>query len=127
MEESNYAFLWGDYAEAWSVQTNLERCLKFRDETLWNQVDNMIQVMINSNCRTFHSIEDLKNDVEKGKNFLNKEFSNKFIESMEKINGIINIELSKESFPNIEEILWNVAPTKGWKEFFTVLPFGAII
>lgn len=81
---SNYKFLWGDYAEAWSIQTNIERFSKFRSETLWNQVDNIIQVLGDNNCRTFHSKKDLNNDIARGKNFLDNGFSQEFIKNLEK-------------------------------------------
>ncbi len=83
-QKSPYAFLWGDYQTLWSVEVNQVSFKKFRKENIWNEADNIIQVLHDNRCSCFHSSKDLKNDIEKGKLFFNKEFSRKLIQNMEK-------------------------------------------
>jgi phosphoenolpyruvate synthase/pyruvate phosphate dikinase len=83
-QKSSYAFLWGDYQTLWSVETNQVSFKKFRKENIWNEVDNVIQILHDNRCFCFHSSEDLKNDIEKGKLFFNNEFFKKLIQNMEK-------------------------------------------
>ena len=82
-QKSPYTFLWGDYQPHWTIETNINAFIKHRN-TIWNQVDNIIQVSRNNKISCFHSKKDLENDVKRGKTHLDKESFKKLIENLEK-------------------------------------------
>jgi len=71
---SHYTFIWGNTQFPRTVEKNI-LCLKRYNNIIWNQIDNIIQVSRNNRISTFHSTKDLEKDVEKGRNWLSKEFA----------------------------------------------------
>jgi phosphoenolpyruvate synthase/pyruvate phosphate dikinase len=82
-EKSQYQFLWSDKQTHLTVETNIASFQDFPNEP-WNQVKNIIEVSRNNRIFCYHSIEDLKKDKERGKNYLNSKYQKQFIKKVEK-------------------------------------------
>ncbi|MDD5177691.1 MAG: PEP-utilizing enzyme [Candidatus Nanoarchaeia archaeon] len=81
-EKSRYRLVWGDIQPHLTIEGNILSFKNFRNN-IWNQVDNIIQVSRKNKIYCYHSIKDLENDVERGKNFLNKAYGEKFLSDLE--------------------------------------------
>ncbi|MFH1053971.1 MAG: PEP-utilizing enzyme [Candidatus Woesearchaeota archaeon] len=109
--ESNYTFLWNDYQPHRTIEGNIIPLKQFRD-TIWNQLNNIIQVSRHNHIYCFHSTEDLKNDIERGKNFFDKEYAAKFLAEINEISREVwegfhlldNTDFSKLSNQELFEI-----------------------
>ena len=78
---SKYRFLWGNNQQLWCIQANLKSMAQYHN-SIWNPLNNVIQISRQGKITTFHSIEDLDNDVERGKMFLDIAATNKFLEEL---------------------------------------------
>jgi len=82
--KGDYTFLWSDYQPNMTVQMNNRSIMKFK-EIDWNDIKNVILVSRNKNILCFHSIEDLRNDRERGKKFFDKGYSDHFFKEIDKL------------------------------------------
>ena len=79
--KSNYTFVWSNYQTDFTTQMNLNAIKNLR-HILWNHLDNIISVSKHNTISTFHSNQDLENDVIKGKKFLDLNFSKIFFSNL---------------------------------------------
>jgi len=79
---SNYTFIWGNTQSLLTLQMNLNGFVYYQDN-IWNHVSNIIQVVKNNKISTYHSTQDLKNDVQRGKKYFDKEYSKSIITNIE--------------------------------------------
>ena len=73
---SNYQFIWGNTQSLSTIENNLNGGMRYKNN-IWNKMSNIIQVVRNNKISTYHSIKDLDEDVELGRNYFNKEFVKK--------------------------------------------------
>lgn len=83
MKKKPYKFIWGNSQYLVTVQMNLISPLKY-PEIPWNNINRILEISRNNKISTYHGAEDLERDVEEGKNYLNKDFGQKFISSIDK-------------------------------------------
>src|SRR3989344_5820946 len=76
-----YRFLWGNNQQLWCIQTNLKSMAQYH-HSIWNPLNNVIQISRQGKITTFHSIEDLDNDVVRGKMFLDAPATYQFLEEL---------------------------------------------
>lgn len=79
---SKYQYLWGNYQAHWTIELNLFCFLELPNFFHWNQAKNIIQVSRDNRISTFHSREDLQEDQERGKIFLDENLSVKFLQDV---------------------------------------------
>ncbi len=82
--KSDYKFIWGNYHPHWTIEANMYPFMNLRN-IVWNKINKIIEVSRNNNIECYHSIEDLKDDREKGKLFLDKEYREKFDQDVKTI------------------------------------------
>ena len=98
LEKSSYTFLWSNFQTHYTIEMNITSLIKF-NHILWNKINNIIAVSRNNTISCFHSDKDLEDDLQKGKQFLDNNFREKFIEEVE-----TNCKKHKEFFKEIRKV-----------------------
>ena len=80
---NKYKFIWGDYQSLITIEMNF-RALEKHSDFEWNQINHMIEVTKNNVIKCYHGSSDMKNDIERGKKFLVKDYRAKYIKKTEK-------------------------------------------
>jgi len=123
-DNSSYAFVWSNYQPLYSLEMNINGLVNFRD-IVWNRTNNIIQVMKNNTISCFHSAQDLEDDAEKGKLFLDQDFREKFVSDVELackkhkefFSEVKNLDFSQLS--NEEVISWFAKATYLWSSIMS--------
>jgi phosphohistidine swiveling domain-containing protein len=81
---NNYIFLWTNHQPLYTFENNLNAFGDNKENT-WNQIENIIQVSRKNDIFTYHSKKDFEKDRKRGKNFLDRNYSKKFISDAKKV------------------------------------------
>ncbi|PIN76571.1 hypothetical protein COV17_02025 [Candidatus Woesearchaeota archaeon CG10_big_fil_rev_8_21_14_0_10_36_11] len=121
VKKSPYTFVWSNYQTHFTIQMNING-LKNKRDIIWNRINNILVVSKNNTISCYHSNDDLQDDIEKGKNFLNDEFVQDFFNGVDKectncwnlFNCIKNTKVEKISDIELFDLL--VKGTTNWTD-----------
>lgn len=127
--KSKYAFIWSNYQAGFTIETNINSLIKY-PEIDWNEIKNVIEVSRNNKISAYYSKKDLRNDKERGRKLLEKEYFKKLIKEMEKIydeyqkmfKELSRIDYSKLS--NKQLYNWFVRMTNMWSLMMSYFRFS---